>query len=184
MKIESIDVKFKSETFRLNTVWGLLLEYNSIGRGYRVNLYISEKVNKAFCQTKNPYKLCHKENKSMQMQSNIVFAKRLAKICTYLCSKSFIFVRLLSFLRIPVFNTTYEATVFYRKLFPGKQQDLCLPRTMFAAITSKTFKENGVIFIGVFLPSRNMHAWLIEDGVQPDPYDTMWINYQPVAILY
>jgi len=41
-----------------------------------------------------------------------------------------------------------------------------------------------VIFIGVFLPSKSMHAWIIEDGIQPDPSDTMWINFQPVAVLY
>jgi len=41
-----------------------------------------------------------------------------------------------------------------------------------------------VIFIGVFLPSNTMHAWIIEDGKIVDPYDGIWLNFQPVAALY
>lgn len=63
------------------------------------------------------------------------------------------------------------------------RNELCLPRSLFAASMSKKFKEHGVIFIGVFLPSRSMHAWIIEDGIQPDSLDSMWVNYQPVAAL-
>lgn len=29
-----------------------------------------------------------------------------------------------------------------------------------------------------------MHAWIVEDGKQPDPFDDMWINFQPVAAIY
>jgi hypothetical protein len=40
-----------------------------------------------------------------------------------------------------------------------------------------------VVVIGVFLPSRAMHAWTIEGNQMADPYDDIWINYQPVAML-
>ena len=63
------------------------------------------------------------------------------------------------------------------------RNELCLTRSLFAAAMSKKFKNYGVIFIGVFLPSRSMHSWVIEDGIQPDPLDSMWVNYRPVAAL-
>lgn len=83
------------------------------------------------------------------------------------------------------FSSSNEAIAYYRKhIYPHQQNDLCLPRTLFAAATSKKFKESGVIFIGVFLPSKSMHAWIIEDGAHTDPEDGIWINYQPVAALF
>ena len=63
------------------------------------------------------------------------------------------------------------------------QNTLCLPRSLFAASSSRRFADTGVLFIGVFLPARSMHAWIIEDGRQPDFDDPMWVNFQPVAAL-
>lgn len=37
------------------------------------------------------------------------------------------------------------------------------------------------MFIGAFLPSVQMHAWVIEDGMPADPHDDNWINFAPVA---
>lgn len=64
------------------------------------------------------------------------------------------------------------------------QKDLCLPRALYAAKTSQRFKEHGVIFIGVFLPSRAMHAWVVEGGQLSDPFDSEWLHHRPVAALY
>jgi hypothetical protein len=49
---------------------------------------------------------------------------------------------------------------------------------------SRKFADMGVVLIGVFLPSRSLHAWIIEDGMQPDSSDKQWINFQPVAAVF
>ena len=87
--------------------------------------------------------------------------------------------------RIPIFENSNQAIVIFREITKDKNQsDLCLPRSFFAAVTSKKFKESGAVFIGVFLPSTSMHAWVIEDNIQPDFEDNIWFNYQPVAVLH
>ena len=101
-----------------------------------------------------------------------------------ICKLNFGLGRWFSKLGQPIFKDAGEAIRFFRKYKSGDiQNDLCLPRSLFAASTSKKFKDKGVVFIGVTLPSKSMHAWVIEDGMQPDPYDTMWINFQPVAAI-
>ena len=39
------------------------------------------------------------------------------------------------------------------------------------------------MYIGIFLPSRNMHAWVIEDNLQTDEWDNYWILYQPLMMM-
>lgn len=84
----------------------------------------------------------------------------------------------------PFFNTSRDAINFFHEATPiSDRSKLCLPRSLFAAKTSNSFKDTGVIFIGVFLPSRQMHAWIIEDGQQADPWDNIWHLYRPVAAI-
>ena len=144
----------------------------------------SEKVIAALKQCDNPYLLKPDATSSSPITTS-QYLKYFGNSLTKACKQAFWLARIITVFGKPLFNATSDAIMTYRKLYPIElQQDLCLPRTLFAASTSKSFKEKGVIFIGVFLPSRNMHAWIIEDGMQPDPYDTIWINYQPVAALY
>ena len=62
--------------------------------------------------------------------------------------------------------------------------DHCLLRSLLVAKTSKSFKKNGVLFIGASIASAEMHAWIIESGTQPDHEDRNWINFQPLLALY
>lgn len=183
MKIITIAANYNNSTYKIHKTLGLLLEYNLPDYA---NHILPEKINNSFEQVLYPYKLKpnYKKNSQYRKSNNSISAKFLAKLITFLCIKSFVFVRLISVFRYTIFETTEEAIIYYRKLFPGIQQKLCLPRSLFAACTSKTFKKDGAIFIGVFLPSRAMHAWIIEKHYQPDPYDDIWICYQPVAIMY
>ena len=64
------------------------------------------------------------------------------------------------------------------------KHQLCLQRAFLASKISKSFEANGVIFIGAFLPTGDMHAWIIENGIQPDSDDRGWINYRPLLALY
>lgn len=101
-----------------------------------------------------------------------------------LCAANFFLARVYSGVRRPVFDNAAHAIGFFRSVIPGQQQrNLCLPRALFAAKTSRAFATSGVVFLGTFLPSRLMHAWVIEAGCQPDPRDDIWTQYRPVAAL-
>lgn len=60
---------------------------------------------------------------------------------------------------------------------------LCLQRSLLVAKVSQSFKERGVIFVGASLHTGDMHAWIIEDGEQPDAEDRDWVNYRPLLAL-
>ena len=106
-----------------------------------------------------------------------------AKMLVFTCKHSFFLARIVSKIRIPVFENAEEAIQVFRQIIPKDQADLCLPRSLFVAVTSKQFKQSGAVFIGVFLPSTAMHAWVVENNRQPDDCDGIWINFQPVAML-
>jgi hypothetical protein len=108
---------------------------------------------------------------------------KLATTLTQLSRQQFLCARLYASWQVPLFPTAREATIFFRENVTGDQSELCLARALFAAKTSQRFREEGVVVIGVFLPSRAMHAWAIEGNQLADPYDDIWINYQPVAKL-
>lgn len=93
-------------------------------------------------------------------------------------------VFILSHLRLNVFENAQQASWVFQQITQDYQQKLlCLPRSVFVATTSKRFKEHGTLYIGVFLPSRNMHAWIIEDNMQTDGWDNYWILYQPLIMM-
>ncbi len=142
------------------------------------------KVIKALDYSDNPYSLNAISSCQEKVNDN-KFIQFYANALTHACKYAFFLGLNTTRLVRPYYESTYDAILAYRALYPGKmQKDLCLPRTLFAASLSKTFKDSGVIFIGVFLPSRSMHAWIIENQTQPDPNDQIWTNYQPVAALY
>lgn len=107
----------------------------------------------------------------------------LASRAIWLCRRQFYLARLWASFRVPCFDTAAQAIRFFRDHVTGDQSTLCLPRALFAAKTSRRFAAEGVLFIGVFLPARSLHAWVIEGGSLADPCDDAWINYRPVAAL-
>lgn len=86
-------------------------------------------------------------------------------------------------LEVPLFEDSLQA--FYglatqnRSALTDRQG--CLNRTLVVAKSSVEFKKSGVLFIGADLPQTKLHAWIIEDNYQPDPWDRDWINYLPIA---
>ena len=149
------------------------------------NTEFNTKINNALILNAEPYKLKSLDSIYAPDVFNSLKFRKYAENLTYATLKSYALGKLFASFKQPHFDNATEAISFYRSCsFIKNQNDLCLPRTLFAASLSKRFKQNGVIFIGVFLPSTAMHAWIIEDGVQSDPYDTMWVNFQPVAALY
>lgn len=70
---------------------------------------------------------------------------------------------------------------------PGHKNSLndrCFQRSLLAAKSSMSFSQNGVLFIGAEFSTGEMHAWIIENGEQPDPDDRTWINYRPLLAIY
>lgn len=113
------------------------------------------------------------------------FARIYARLLTWLCAHAYPIAYLLSHLRLTLFANATEALCFYYKLYPDpkRQRVLCLPRAIFAATTSRRFKQHGAMFIGVFLPTVRMHAWVMEDGRAADPYDNQWTCYRPLLMM-
>lgn len=183
MNIKILSADYNGKFYRIHKIFGFLLEYDVLEK---VEVELPSTIRILCNQIENPYLLKPVlESKKVNYSSSTPFYTAfLAKLFTILCLRSFLFVRLLSYFRFPIFRTTEEAIFFYRKLYPRDQQNLCLPRALFVACTSKSFKKVGALFIGVFLPSRAMHAWIIEGNKQPDFFDDIWICYKPVAVMY
>lgn len=185
MKLYHLPIKSSNNTFKLDSLSGSLMSFNS-DSVKTSNSIFPDKLLKALSECNNPYLLDSKiyeithsiDSKSNFNKKSITIIKQITRMSFWLgyktapiiCSKKF--------------ENTKIAIDFFRIKTQIKSEDiLCLPRSIFAAASSKTFEKNGVIFIGVFLPSNSMHAWIIEDGVQPDPWDTIWTNFQPVAAI-
>jgi len=184
MKFKNLPIVFKRNFYKIDSFFGLLLEFENLK--IKNSNKEPQKFNISLDYCNNPYCLINKQQDShtkkfvQQPVLTILYIECLIKMCKY----NFGFGRWFSKLGQPIFEDAGEAIRFFRQYKCGDiQNDLCLPRSLFAANTSKKFKDNGVVFIGVFLPSKSMHAWVIEDEIQPDPFDTMWINFQPVAAI-
>ena len=110
--------------------------------------------------------------------------KLYARVLTWLCRHAFLLARLWAKIPLRCYPDAGVATRVYYKLYPGEQQrNLCLPRAFFARSASRRFPGHGAMFIGAFLPSVQMHAWVIEDGMHADVFDNNWVNFRPVALF-
>ena len=144
-----------------------------------------QKLQKALDFCDNPYFMSPSGIDSKESLNRLPRESRKAERLISLCRLNFFLARQYAALSTPIFPDCREAVGFFHNSTPkSDRSSLCLPRSLFAAKTSQAFKDKGVIFIGTFLPSRHMHAWVIEDGEQPDPYDKIWHLYKPVAAIY
>lgn len=184
MRLKSMPLQNENHFYFFEPITGSLLYKDGDNKKIKETKNEIPKVKRCLNCCTNPY-LLQKYSPKLHSSKKHYFLIQYAKSLVWLCKYSFLLGKTFSKLGISCFDTTEEAIQFFRKCFPGAvQNDLCYPRALFAASTSKLFKEKGVVFIGVFLPSKSMHAWIIEDNKQPDIYDNMWINFQPVAAIY
>ena len=110
--------------------------------------------------------------------------KKIYSRLSYLRKKSFLLSVFYTSLRRSLYETSFEAMSDISHLFPEDQYaESCLQKALTVAKVSKKFKSHGVLFIGAQLPLKSMHAWIIEDGIQPDQADRRWINYLPLLAL-
>lgn len=179
-----IDIKhkYKSKTFYFNQYFGFLQTCDG-KKTINYNNILSKKFEKASEIVDNPYKIkktTHKKHDDLYISNTIYLYARLLVFC----SRHFYpLIWALSYLRLNIFENSADSINVFCRIFPKNQHVLCLSRSIFAATTSKRFKDYGSMFIGVFHPSRHMHAWIIEDETNPCWFDNEWINFQPVAIM-
>jgi hypothetical protein len=144
----------------------------------------SEKIDKLRSLCDNPYainKIDYTCNYSFDRSINF---KRNTNLLIYICRFNFFIARKYAEFKRPAFPDSVQAIEYFHSISHALEiNKLCLPRSLFCAQTSQAFKENGAIFIGVFLPTRSMHAWIIENGMQPDRRDNIWHQYRPIAAI-
>jgi hypothetical protein len=111
-------------------------------------------------------------------------ALSVASTSKVLSHQSFFMLRLWAVRRRVIFDNSEAAFFFLNHQTDLKFDQDCLCRSFFVAKTSKSFASSGVLFIGAFLPTFQMHAWIIDQGGQPDQTDRYWINYTPLLAFY
>lgn len=167
---------FKNQTYSFDTFRGLLyLENQSLSKCNAI-----DNPNSSDC-VNNPFMVLERKERNVSDIKISRLCKLYAKLVVLLCARCYPLAYLLSHLRMPIFSDAGDANLAFRKMIGGKQNLLCLPRAIFIATTSKKFKKYGTMFIGCFFPSRNLHAWVIEENMQADIFDKYWILYTPVA---
>lgn len=178
MSYYSIPIQFKEKCYKMVSWLGLLLETDR----HRDVVISSDKLN-ILDYVNNPFLLSPTVFNAEKREYN-GFVRFYAKMLVWLCKYCYPIAFLLSHLRLNLFRDGAEASIAFRRIINNKPQKLlCLPRAMFIATTSARFKEHGAMFIGVFLPTRRMHAWVIEDGRHTDYFDNEWICYKPVCMM-
>ena len=180
--MKSIPIYFQGETYFLENITGSLLKRPA--RSGDESVPKTDAIADArLREVDDPFLL--KERKAGDLPDRIPRRVRLyAALLTWLCRHSFPLARLWAAIPLRCYPDAGVATEVYYRLYPGEQQkDLCLPRAFFARSTSKRFRCHGAMFIGAFLPSAQMHAWVIEDNMHADAGDNSWTNYIPVAIF-
>lgn len=186
MRFDSVSCSYNGKTFELGKWSGSLrIVPNSGVSSITSNRGRPAKVEEALRLCHNPYRLGLSRAREASSTMDRVAQKGLktAQRLVQLSRRNFTLARLYAGASCPLFTNAKEAIEFFREGHVGDQSQLCLARALFAAKTSRRFRDEGVVMIGVFLPARALHAWVIEGGEIADQYDDIWINYQPVAIL-
>lgn len=184
MKIIHCPVNYYGEHFRFSRFWGCLICSQRKSSGNTLPVLSAEKQ-ACIDAVRDPYQIreCMKTTEWKKKESLI--AMLYARLLTWTCTHYYPMVNLFLWLRLDIFPSGNDASLFYYSVYPEmkRQQTLCLPRAIFIATTSKQFDKKGILFIGTFLPTVRMHAWVIEDGLHADLYDKQWIYYRPVMMM-
>lgn len=126
------------------------------------------------------------QNKITISRKNRFRLNLMHRILLLLGNKRFFISRIYSSFHSSLFKDTVEAFICISDIPMQKQHqgELCFQRSLLASKTSRSFQNGGVLFIGALLPTVKMHAWIIENGTQPDISDREWILYRPLLAFY
>lgn len=147
------------------------------------------KVVRALKYCDNPFLCLQNHTAATKLNVDSRSVKKLTqmhRIFRLIGSHHFYLSTLYARIQCGIFANTTDAMVAIANLpsIRESRHRLCLQKTLLAIKTSKSFKKSGVLFIGAKLPTCDMHAWIIEDGVQPDVEDRIWINFRPLLAIY
>lgn len=179
----TFDIEFQNKVFCFDKLHGCLLCGDRDNNGKQSIMQNESHLHNVL----NPFLLHPTLYAPLPPTSHKRLLTLYAKFLTWLCRHCYPIAYWISkVVSLNAFANAQQAILFYRNIYPSaeEQRRLCLPRAIFAATTSCKFKKNGVMYIGAFLPSTQMHAWVIEDNQQPDMWDNEWICYKPVYMLY
>lgn len=185
LKFYSLSSKYLESGWSIHPLSGSLIKFpESKVPSFRAqNLPL--KVSSALALCMEPYQLVPASNPNPNLNSRAeIDLKIIYSRLSYLRKKSFLLSVFYTSLRKPIYETSFEAMSDLSRLFPEDQYaESCLQKALTVAKVSKKFKSHGVLFIGAQLPLKSMHAWIIEDGIQPDQADRKWVNYLPLLAL-
>ncbi len=189
MKTINLPIVFYDQEFRFNSFWGCLTckaKSSNSGDAACVlsmgNPYKAQNVD----AVDDPFKMKTREkSRSWKTVRYAWLVKMYAKLLTWLCIHCYPLTNVCRLLQLNIFADAGDASLFYYSIYPSmkRQQTLCLPRALFIATTSRRFRQHGTLFVGAFLPTVRMHAWVVEDGMPADCFDNQWIYFRPVMML-
>ena len=165
-------------TYFFNKYFGFVYYVHGDNFNQTQKIYFSKELRYVI----NPFLLHSREKNDVP---NISLLTRIfAYILVFSWKYCYPLIYLISHLRFSIYEDAGSANLAFREITKHKNQRvLCLPRAIFIATTSKRFKQHGAMFIGCFFPSRHMHAWVIEDGMQADVFDNQWTSFTPLVIM-
>ena len=172
-----------SHCWEISPLTGSLLKSK---HNFATTKVFTKKIQSSIYYINNPYEIVWEHNKENLIINEDLFLKikSFNKKLFTIGNSQFIRSILYSYFQYKVFEKTKDAFSYIADLEDHKYgSENCFQRTLLAAKTSKTFKKDGVLFIGAELSSFNMHAWIIENNSQPDFEDRAWINYRPLLAI-
>lgn len=152
---------------------------------------LPKSVSNALKHCEHPYSLippldltvCPDSTPSVDLHSSLIVQNQFKKIKRW---RSLNFFASILYASIPsiCFQESRLAFATLNSLNEAETRDTCLEKCLTVAKCSSSFRKNsGVLFIGAHLPLQAMHAWIIEDGFQPDDDDRQWINFLPLIAI-
>ena len=186
LKAYQLPVKAYGHTWSISSFTGNLLLHGD--EEFSVNQKLPPKVLEALDYCNHPYKLKPIEEDSnflnsfnrRDIEKLTAIYKRLDKIG----SGNFFLSYLYAGLKHKCFDDSSSLISLINHIQSDEQKSSgCLQKSLCVAKLSRSFKKSGVLFIGALLPVGQMHAWVIENGIQPDANDRGWINYRPMMAL-
>jgi hypothetical protein len=186
MKVVILPFQSKEHCFYIAPFSGKLYK---VGQHAFIKQGVDEKLKIAIDATENPYSfetLKPEDNSKHFEEFKLKKLERFHNFLLKLGNKHFFLSRLYAGFCNIMFDNSVEAFDAISKLDKQikNKNELCLQRSLLVMKTSKEFKNSGVLFIGASFPSGKMHAWIIENGKQPDRLDRNWIMYRPLLALY
>ena len=184
LRIYSIAKPYSGSGWAIHPFSGSLLKFSESDVSKFESTQIPTKVLLALDFCNNPYKL----SPPLFLDESIGYyndtkIESVYRHLSYLRKKSFFLSLIYAGIGKRLYPDSISAMKALTRKLPSHDTEACLQRALTVAKTSKKFKSHGVLFIGAQLPLKSLHAWIIEDGVQPDAQDRQWINFLPLLAL-